>query len=50
MHDFDLAMEAQSFRALHRKILAGTVVVVAAVFHLTRELLVGLNEASYQVR
>ena len=46
MHDFYIAMWAQSFRVWHMIVLAVTVVVVAAVAQPTRELLVGLNESS----
>ena len=46
MHEFDISMGAQILRSGLRRILAG--VVVAAVFHPTRELIVGLNEASHR--
>ena len=46
MNDLDHAMEKQSLRAWHSRILACTVVDVEAVAHLTREFLVSLNEAS----
>ena len=46
MNDLDHAMGAQSLRAWHSRILAGTVVDIEAVAHPTRELLVSLNEAS----
>ena len=48
MRDFNLAMGEHNLRAWCRRILAGTFVVVEAVAYLTRDFLIGLNEAIQQ--
>ena len=48
MHDFNLAMGAQSLREGHRRILTGT--VVATVAHPRRELLIVRNKAIHRGR
>ena len=48
MYAFNLAMGAHNLRAGHRRIIAGMVVVIAAVAHPTREFLIGHNEVIHQ--
>ena len=47
MHNFDLAIGAQSLGAWRQRFLVGPGVAVAAIYQPTRELLVSLNEAGH---